>query len=406
MLVFQYALSLIIAYIMGNIARKFKIPAVIAWLITGIILGPNLLNLFSQKIIDTNWHGSIAILCHMTVGSLIGVNLRWEDLKKTGSDIVKLNLFQVSGSFIVVFIVAYFICKIFNISILIALLIASISVTLAPAPPVTIIEQYKTKGPLTNTIIPITMTDSIISSIIFYTMICIVRSRVSVNEMTLFTSLSLIIFIPIILGLLSGKYTSRFISKKNTARKNQVISFGLLVILTILGYFIDNYLYPEPMMNYILLGLGFIVAMVNSISLDLIEEFKSNWKPINSIGLIIVIINSSVPINVKLFTKVGYFSVIYLMARSFGRIGGNYIGARLIQAPDVVRKYGGILTLPHLGLSLIYTSIAVEVAEKISPKAAGVMALALPLATLINELIALNLAKKVYQWAGEANLQD
>lgn len=72
----------------------------------------------------------------------------------------------------------------------------------------------------------------------------------------------------------------------------------------------------------------------------------------------------------------------------------------------MVRKYCGLTTLPHSGVSLIYTTVSVGVAQFISPQASEIMALAIPVAALINEVIALILSKKAYEWAGEINLSE
>ncbi len=403
MAVIRFILSLLVAYAVGSLVKRMKLPAIIGWLISGAILGPNLINLYNVNIMDAAWFGFVAMTAQTIVGVMIGMNLQWKKIKGNGLDIVKLNLFQILGSFILVFISAALICKIFDIPILIALLFANISIALAPGPALFVINQYKAKGPLADTIGPIAATDSLLSGIIFYSIISLVQVRVSGGESSLFTTLSSMIFIPIIIGMISGIFSSRCLKEERSPGRNRIISIILFTITMILAYLVDNYLYIKPMMSYILLGMGFVAGVINNVSPKLLEEFKKNWNPILNLGLIILIVNSSAPINLRLVGDIGWISGIYVMARGLGRIGGNYIGSRIIGAEEVVRKYGGIATLPHSGMSLIFCSVAVGVARSISKSAAGLMLTAVPLAALFNEIIALVLSKKVYEWAGEAN---
>lgn len=392
---------MLIAYAAGKLIQKMKFPAILGWLFTGVIVGPNLLNLLSNDVIGSNWYGFVMIVAQMCLGALVGVNFIWKEFKKTGANILTLNLFQMAGSFIVVFAIGAVICNILNIPILIAVLFASISIAFAPAPALAIVEQYKPEGQLTDTVVPITVTDSILATIIFYIIICVIRSGVATVEMNVFMTLTFIMLIPTVIGLGLGALSSKFISKKNSSGKNKIISIILFGLVTIVGYLVDTFLYPEPMLSYILLGLGFVVGIVNLVSEELAEEFSMNWGPITGIGLMIIIVNSSSPINIKLLSSIGWVSAIYIVTRAIGRIGGNYIGSKIIKAPEVVTKYCGIATLPHSGVSLVHTTIAMGIAPMISIQGAEVLAMSLPVAALINEVIAIMLSKKAYEWSGE-----
>lgn len=152
---------------MEQFIQKKKFPTVIGWLLVGVLFGPHLLNLFSIDIMDSSWFKYGGIAGKMCLGVLVVINLRWEKLKKTGGDVIKLTLSQISGSSIV----AAILCKFFNISLLIALLIVNIFITLAPRPPLAVRQQYKPVGLLRDTAATVVLTDSVLSNIVFYTII-------------------------------------------------------------------------------------------------------------------------------------------------------------------------------------------------------------------------------------------
>ena len=65
-------------------------------------------------------------------------------------------------------------------------------------------------------------------------------------------------------------------------------------------------------------------------------------------------------------------------------------GTALTHAPDTVKKYLGFTLLPHSGVSLVFTGIAVSVLQGPAPECAQI----------IQGTIA---AKKGFEWAGELN---
>lgn len=406
MLILRYILTMLLAYMAGKLIQKLKLPAILGWLFTGVIVGPNLVNLLSNGVMGSNWYGYVMIMAQMSLGALVGVNFIWKDFKKTGAKILTLNLAQMAGSFIVVFAVGAIICKILNIPILISVLFASISIALAPAPSVAVIEQYKPEGPLADTVASITVTDSILATVIFYIIISIIRSQISTVEMSIFMTLGLIVVIPTVIGLVLGALASKFIREENSSEINGMISISIFVIVTIIGYLIDSYLYPEPMLSYIMLGLGFVIGVVNFVSSDLAEEFSINWSPLTTIGLMVIIVNSSSIIDLRLLASIGWISGIYILTRGLGRIAGNYVGCKIINLPKTVCKYGGITTLPHSGVSLVHATIAMEIAPMISVSGAEALAMSLPVAALVNEVIAIILSKKAYEWAGEIKTEE
>ena len=84
-----------------------------------------------------------------------------------------------------------------------------------------------------------------------------------------------------------------------------------------------------------------------------------------------------------------------------GKYGGAYFGAAVTHAPETVRKYLGFTLLPHSGVSLVFTGIAVSVLQGPAPECAQIIQGTIAAAAVINEVIAVFMAKKGFAWAGE-----
>ena len=97
----------------------------------------------------------------------------------------------------------------------------------------------------------------------------------------------------------------------------------------------------------------------------------------------------------------GAYTVVYILARALGKYGGAYLGAATTGAPATVRKFLGFTLLPHSGVSLVFTGIAVSVLSGPAPECASILQGTIAAAAVINEVIAVFMAKKGFEWAGE-----
>ena len=123
--------------------------------------------------------------------------------------------------------------------------------------------------------------------------------------------------------------------------------------------------------------------------------------PVIGIGLIVMVIDLGAPLDYNLIFGAGIFTAIYIIARGIGKILGSYAGGKLSKADDNVSKYLGLSLLPHSGVSLIFTGIAVESLMPFQPEYAVMIQGTIAAAAVINEIIAVFLAKQAFKMAGE-----
>ncbi|MEG2857194.1 MAG: potassium transporter, partial [Clostridia bacterium] len=102
----------------------------------------------------------------------------------------------------------------------------------------------------------------------------------------------------------------------------------------------------------------------------------------------------------------GFFTAIYIIARAVGKYGGAYFGAKITHSPDTVRKFLGLTLLPHSGVSLVFTGIAVSVLTGPAPECAKIIQGTIAAAAVINEVIAVIVSKKAFEWSGELNKNE
>ena len=117
--------------------------------------------------------------------------------------------------------------------------------------------------------------------------------------------------------------------------------------------------------------------------------------------MVVVILNLGAPLDYHLIFGAGLFTAIYIIARALGKYFGAYFGASITHCPETVKKYLGLTLLPHSGVSLVFTGIAVSTLSGPAPECAQIIQGTIAAAAVINELIAVVIAKKGFEWAGE-----
>ena len=117
----------------------------------------------------------------------------------------------------------------------------------------------------------------------------------------------------------------------------------------------------------------------------------------------LIILNLGAPLDYHLILDAGLFTAIYIVTRAVGKIGGAAIGAHLSHAPVTVRKYLGLTLMPHSGVSLVLTGIAISSLTGALSQYGYIVRGTIAAATVINEVIAVFWARKGFQLAGELN---
>ena len=190
-----------------------------------------------------------------------------------------------------------------------------------------------------------------------------------------------------------------------SARLRFVLLLAFLCASTVCGLLIDRYVFHAFSLNYLLIGMAFSATVANLLPQEELTETLKLYAPLLSLSLVIVIVNLGMPLDYRLIAGAGLFTAIYIVSRACGKIGGAYLGGKLTKAEPTVTKYLGFTLLPHSGVSLVFTGIAVSTLTGIDPSLASIVSGTIVAAAIINEIIAVIVAKFAFKWAGELDGQ-
>lgn len=391
---------LCIAIMMGKLAAKVRLPAILGWLVTGIVFGPYLVGLVTLDMMSANWYKIGIKVFENFAGVMIGREILFRKLARTGKQIVGITFVQSIGTFLFVSLVFALVLLWAKLPVYLAFVFGGIALATAPAPALSIVNEYHTRGPVTQTLIPLAAIDDVIGVVVFFTVISVISSVMGSGAVSVGVIIASVC-LPFVIGIGIGAIAS-FVMKRI---KNKKLCFaallGLLCLCVATGILIDLFVFHSFQLNYILIGMAFSAALVNMLPEEQTEKVWKSYEPILNLSLILVIINLGMPLDYRLIAGAGLFTAVYILSRAAGKIGGAWLGGKLTKATDTVTKYLGFTLLPHSGVSLVFTGIAAAALSQIDPSLAEVVQGTIVAAAIINEVIAVLIAKYAFLWAGE-----
>lgn len=143
-------------------------------------------------------------------------------IKKSGKTIIITTLTQSLGTFIIVSLIFSIVLKIINLPFYLAFIFGDIALAPAPAPALSIVREFKTKGSITKTLIPMAALDDIVGCIVFFTTIAIVEGSISTNKLSSFM-IALVVLLPLFIGATTGIITGLIL--KNKQKRKLVLLF-------------------------------------------------------------------------------------------------------------------------------------------------------------------------------------
>lgn len=360
------------ALLAGKLISKLKLPAILGWLIAGMILGPHAAGLLSAHLMESGWYEVTESLLECTVGLMIGTELIWSQMKKTGKQIVVMTVIESLGTFLVVSLVFSLICIFTGLPIYLAFLFGGIALATAPAPSLSIVNEMRTSGPVTSTLIPMAALDDLVGALVFFLVIAVVTARTSTRQIPVFVVV-LLVFFPVLLGAVIGFAAGKLLGRVRSPKGSVLATSAMILFSTAVGLILNWYVLPAPVLNFLLIGMAFSTVFANMIPLEQLGDIMRVLKPAVGFSLVVVILNLGAPLDYHLILGAGIYTAVYIASRALGKYGSAFFGAAVTGAPKTVRNYLGLTLLPHSGVSLIFTGIAVSTLTPVAPEYASLI---------------------------------
>lgn len=421
--IFLYiALLLFAALISTRLMKLLKLPNVTGYIITGIIVGPFVFGLFFNNFtyegikesLIYNYIDKIKWVSTIALGFIafsIGSSFKMSTLKVVGKRVLIITVLEAlfaSIAVIAALIVMHFIMPNL-VSWQLVLTLGAIASATAPAATLMVIKQYKARGPLVDTLLPVVALDDAAALILFAILFQIATS---LNVSGGFDAYKMIVkpLLEIIISLSIGAalgFLISFMNKFFKSRNNRLIIAIFSVFLACGLYFLFRSKYLGGFELSSLLMCMMIGAIYTNMckdsnrTLDVMDRFTS---PIYL--MFFVISGASLDLTI-FFNKNGLLvlaiAVVYMIFRVIGKWFGAFTGASISHSEEKIKKYLGFALIPQAGVAigLATTSSALFSANE-ETKEVGALIIAIILtSTLVYELIGPLVSKFALKKAGE-----
>lgn len=378
------AIMLLAALIAGKIVKKLKLPNVTGYLVIGLLIGPNCIRLLSQEFLD-----SVSIISEVALGFIafsIGAEFKIKFLKKIGKAPIVIGIMEGLGAVIVVDIVML-IC---GFDVTFALAMGAIASATAAASTLMIVKQYKAKGPVTQTLLPVVALDDAVALMAFgismaVANVIMAHGKVSFARLMLEPCIELLggIAFGIILGIIMT-----FLVKLYTGRGNR-LAVTIMMIFVCLG--ISDEVGFSSLLACMMLSATFV--NLSKFSDKIYEPVDRITPPIYMMFFII----SGASLDVTVIATVGAVGSIYVIGRVIGKALGASFGARITKAPKPVVKWLGLTLIPQEGVAIGLASSAASTL----PEYGGKIKTIVLCGVVIYELLGPVITKTVLKKAGE-----
>ncbi|NLL72339.1 MAG: cation:proton antiporter [Clostridiales bacterium] len=386
----KISIVLLVGAIGGRVAKIFKLPNVSGYLVAGLFLGPSFFKLVSSQ--DINTFSVINELALAFIAFSIGSEFVVKDMRKLGKSIIIITLTEVVGAVLLVFAVMYYI---FNQPFAFSIVIASMSAATAPAATLLVIKQYRAKGPLTKTILPVVALDDVFGIIVFGIAMSLATLSMGQESFSVYKMISeplIEIGGSLILGLVLG-FILVALTKKSSGRDNlQLITLVSVGIATGLS----NLLGLSPLLTCIMMGTVLVNLKHNS------KRVFSSLDGFTNPVYVLFFTLAGASLDLSILLSVGLLGVAYVIARASGKIIGAWVGAKAVKADPMVTKNLGYALLPQGGISI---GLLVIVRQSL-PTYASAISTIIMFSVLIYEVTGPIFAKIAIQNAGEINGLD
>ena len=357
------SIALLAGLLLSRLAKLVNLPAVTAYLIAGIVVGPFCLGRFGVPGIGFTSLEEVegfGILCDLALGFIafaIGNEFRLTQLKKIGKQATIIGILQAVVTTLLVdavLIGLHFILGPEKFPLPVAIVLGAVAAATAPAATLMVVKQYKAKGPLTDILLPVVALDDAVGLVLFAISFGVAKSLGAgqVNVLSVVLEPVLEVVLSLLLGAAMGflfHLTERFFHSRSKRMAVSVTFVMMAVAISSIKFSIGGiHVGFSSLLTCMMLGTVF--CNVCDFSEELMDRVDRWTAPL----LVLFFVLSGAELDFRVFEDpiVILAGVIYIIARSAGKYLGSFGSAKLSKCEPTIVKYLGITLLPQAGVAL------------------------------------------------------
>ena len=355
--IFNVVLTIAIALVLGLLSTRLMkvigLPNVTGYLIVGLIIGPYMLGIIDEPTLN-----SLGIVSSLALGFIafsIGVEFKIRHIKEIGKSAITITMFQSLLATLFV-----------DVALLIAIpsmpaeaiVLGAIATATAPAATLMVVRQYKAKGIVTGTLLPVVALDVAVGLVVFAISTSIALSMLrgaslTVLNLVVWPLLEIIVSLAVgaIIGGLLSLVPTFFKSRDNRLIATIIAVFACIGICEVFTQLNSSGVMPFALSDLLVCMMAGAVFVNLRVESEKIMEGTDRWTPVVFMLFFII---SGAELNILSLgnLQIVLILVIYLIARCAGKYVGSFVGAVVTKADKNVRNYLGITLWPQAGVAI------------------------------------------------------
>lgn len=420
------SIALLAGLLMSRLAKLVNLPAVTAYLVAGILIGPYCLGQLSAALgvnglgftsvpngnggLTSPYLQAFSILSDVALGFIafsIGNEFRLSQLKKIGKQATIVGVFQavITTLIVDVALIALHFAMPDILPMEAAIILGAIASATAPAATLMVVKQYKAKGPVTDILLPVVALDDAVGLVVFAISFGVAKamSAGALNIVSILVEPLLEIVLSLGIGALMGylfNLCERFFHSRSKRLAVSVAFVMLAIALSQMSFTIGEvHIHFSTLL--VCMMLGTIFCNICDFSEELMDRVDRWTAPL----FVVFFVTSGAELDLSVFTNgwIILIGVVYLISRSIGKYSGANLSARLSKCDDNIIKYLGITLLPQAGVALGMADMVKSATEFTGSNISTIVVSITLFSVLVYEIVGPALTKMALLKAGDIN---
>ena len=379
------SIAMLAGLLMTRLTKIFNLPAVTAYLLAGLVIGPFLLGAIDLSALGLPFthlgfskadfglvegiaaNPAYEVISNVALGFIafaIGNEFRMSDLKAIGKQATVIGILQAlaAAALVDIALIALHFAIPDILTVPAAIILGAIATATAPAATLMVVRQYKAKGKLTDLLLPIVALDDAVGLVVFSVSFGIAKalSIGSVSLVSVLVNPLLEVLLSLLLGFVMGylfTVCERFFHS-GSKRMALSITFVLLTVAISMLKFEIGEVHIGFSSLLVCMMLGTVFCNMCDFSADIMERADKWTAPI--FVLFFVLSGAELRLDILASGWIILIGVVYILTRAAGKYFGAMGSAKLTNCDSEIQKYLGITLLPQAGVALGMSAIVIQ----------------------------------------------
>ena len=345
-IIISVAIMLFFGFLMTRVTKKLRLPNVTAYIVTGILIGPYVLDLIPSSVVSgMDFMADIALAF---IAFSTGQYFRFSSLKKNGAKVIVITLCEAFLASGIVFVLLFVILR---LDLVFSLVLAALAAATSSASTVMTIRQTRAKGDFVDTLLQLIAVDNIVALLMYSTAISVAAATISGEPfsvssvvMPLVTNIGVLL-----LGGVFGWFMKLMI--EDSSADNRLI-IAVAFLFAFCG--ICALLEISPLLGCMSMGTVYVNIAKDD---NLFKQLNYFSPPI----LLLYFVRSGLNFNLSALFGVStatgavplfLITILYFFGRIAGKYFGSFFGCLFMKKKKEVRNYLGMALVPQAGVAI------------------------------------------------------